>query len=78
MASVESMNGAPRMAPDADFVGGLGAVRSREQDRDERDHRLRQGRADGGQDAADRALGQVQLVAEPLDAVGEELGARRG
>jgi hypothetical protein len=33
-----------------------------------------QGRAHGGQHAAHRPLGQVQLMAEPLDTVGEELG----
>ena len=49
-----------------------------EQDRDDRDHRLGECRADGGQDGADRALGQLELVTEPLDAVREQLGADAG
>src|SRR5207253_1935029 len=44
------------------------------------DHR-NQGRRHGGghrrQHAPDRALGQVQLMAEPLDPVGEQLGAQQ-
>ena len=72
MASVASMNGAPRMAPmpTSSLVSAPPA-----EDGHDRDHRLGQGRADGGQDGADRALGQVQLAAHPLDAVGEQLGA---
>ena len=46
-----------------------------EHDGDERDHRLRQGRAYGRQDGPDRTFGQLELVAEPLDAVGEQLRA---
>ncbi len=58
--------------PDADLMAGRGAAG---QDGHQRDHRLRQGRADRGQDRADRALGQVELAADPLDAVREQLGA---
>ena len=79
MASVASMNGAPRMAPTPiSWPGRSAAARAGEQDRHERDHRLGQRRAHGGEDAADRALGQVQLMAEPLDAVGEQLGRDAG
>ena len=60
--------------PDADLIAGSAAAR---QDRDKRDHRLRQGRADGGQHRADRALGQVELAADPFDAVREQLGAQK-
>ena len=77
MASVASMNGAPRMAPTPTLwpVSELAASRAREEDRDDRDHRLGQRRADGRQHGADGALGQVEVVAEPLDAVGEQLRA---
>ena len=74
MASVESMNGAPRIAP---TPTSLERFARREQDRDDRDHRLGQGRPDGRQDRADRALGQLELAPEPLDAVGEQLGAEQ-
>ena len=60
--------------PDADRVRRLAG---REQDGDDRDHRLGQGRADRGQDRADRALGQLELAPEPFDAVGEQLGAEQ-
>ncbi len=70
MASVESMNGAPRIAPMPD-VGRRRAAG--EDDGDDRDHRLGQGRPDRRQDGADRPFGQVEVVAEPLDAVGEQL-----
>ena len=60
---------------DADLVRRVAALTGPgEEDRHERDHCLGQRRAHGSQDAAHCALGQVQLVAEPLDAVGEQLG----
>ena len=62
----------PEDRADADLVGVLVA---REQDRDDRDHRLGQGRPDGGEDGPDRALGEPELPPEPLDAVREQLGA---
>ena len=77
IASVESMNGAPRMAPTptaCDALGRVAAQEDRPEDRDDRDERLRHGRGHGREDAADGALREVQLVAEPLDAVREELG----
>ena len=74
MASVASMNGAPRIAPTPTSFGRLAG---REQDRDDRDHRLRQRRPDRRQDRADGALGEVELAPEPLDAVGEQLGAEQ-
>ena len=74
MASVESMNGAPRIAP---TPTSCDASPGREQDRDDRDHRLGQRRADRGQDRSDRALGELELAPEPLDAVGEQLGAEQ-
>ena len=74
MASVASMNGAPRMAPTPTSCRRLAG---REQDRDDRDHRLGQGRADRRQDRADGALGQLELAAEPFDAVGEQLRAEQ-
>ena len=75
IASVESMNGAPRIAPDADAVRRLGAAAG--QDRDDRDHRLGQRRADRGEDGPDGALGELELPAEPLDAVREQLRAEQ-
>ena len=62
---------------DADRLRALGrraAQQHRPEDGDDRDERLGHGRRDGRQHAADGPLGQLQLVAEPLDAVGEELG----
>ena len=75
IASVDSMNGAPEDRPDADAVRRLRAAA--EEDRDDRDHRLRERRADGREDRADRALGELELPAEPLDAVREQLGAEQ-
>ena len=74
IASVASMNGAPEDRADADLVRRLAG---REQDGDDRDHRLGQRRADRRQDGSDRALGQLELAPEPLDAVGEQLGAEQ-
>ena len=74
MASVDSMNGAPRIAPtptSCDDAAG------REQDRDDRDHRLGERGPDGRQDRPDGALGELQLAPDPLDAVGEQLGAHQ-
>ena len=50
---------------------------TREQDRDDRDHRLGQGGPDGREHGADRALGELELASEPLDAVGEQLGTEQ-
>ena len=61
--------------PDADAVRRLGAAAG--QDRDDRDHRLRQRGADRGEHGADRALGKLELPAEPLDAVREQLRAEQ-
>ncbi len=58
--------------PDADLVR---VCLAGEQDRDDRDHGLGQRRSDRREDRADGALGQPELVPEPLDAVGEQLGA---
>ncbi len=75
IASVESMNGAPRIAPtptpcDASEpppkrIAMIGIIVS--------------GSAvpDGREDRADRALGELELPAEPLDAVREQLGAEQ-
>ena len=60
--------------PDSDLMTSIRVARPCEQDRDERNHGFGQGRAYGRKNAADGTLGQVQLVAEPLDAVGEQLG----
>ena len=65
----------PEDRADADIVRVLSR---REQDRDDRDHRLGQRGADGREHGADRALGEAELPPEPLDAVGEQLGAARG
>jgi hypothetical protein len=48
----------------------------REHDRDDRDERLGEGRADGRKDGPHGALGEIHGPAEPLDPVGEELRAR--
>ena len=72
IASVESMNGAPRIAPTptscddapvAKRIAMIGIIVSGQRG------------ADRGEDRADGALGQLELAPEPLDAVGEELGA---
>ncbi len=66
----------PQDRPDADPVSVRGGTRlAGQEDRHDRDERLGQCRADGGEDAAHGTLGQVELAAEPLDPVGEELGA---
>ena len=53
---------------DRDVVGALlGADQG-----DDRDQRLRHRGADRGQQAADRALAELQAVPDPLDRVGEE------
>jgi putative ABC transport system permease protein len=44
------------------------------QDRDDRKDRLGQGRPDRRQDAADRALAEAEALADPFDAVREQLG----
>ena len=79
MASVASMNGAPRMAPTPTLVRRVGLPLPPAK-RIATSGIIVSGSAvpDGRQHAADGALGQVQLVAEPLDAVGEELGRRPG
>ena len=56
--------------PDADLARGHAAA---EQNRDQRNHRLRQRRTDGRQHRPDRSLAQLELMPEPLDAVGEQL-----
>ena len=63
----------PEDRPDADAVRRLGAAAG--QDRDDRDHRLREGRPDGREDRPDGALGELELPPEPLDPVREQLGA---
>ena len=55
--------------PDAHRVRRLP---SREEDRDDRDHRLWQGRPDGRQDGSDSTLGKFELPPEPFDAVREQ------
>ena len=72
IARVESMNGAPRMAP---TPISRATPPAGEQDRDDRDHRLGQRGPDRREHGPDRPLGEAQLLPEPLDAVGEELGA---
>ena len=74
IASVESMNGAPRIAPTPTAC----RLPRREDDGDDRDQCLGQCRADGGQHGPDRALAETELATQPLDAVGEELRAPRG
>ena len=64
----------PEDRADADLVRRLAG---REQDRDDRDHRLGQGRPDRREDGPDGALGELELAPEPLDAVGEQLGAEQ-
>ena len=72
MASVASMNGAPRIAPipiSADAVPPAKTIAM--------SGIIVSGRAvpDRREDAADGALGEVELLPEPLDAVREQLGA---
>ena len=70
IASVASMNGAPRMAPipmSCDPASECG------EQRHDRDRRLGQRRPHGRQDAADHPLGEPEPLADPLDAVGEQL-----
>ena len=72
IASVESMNGAPRIAPtpiSSDDCAG------REDDRDDRDQGLGERRTDRGEHGADGPFRQVQGATEPLDPVGEQLRA---
>ena len=57
---------------DRDVLRPLGAA----DDRDDRDQRLRHRGADRGEDAAGRALAEVEAVAEPLDRVREHERAR--
>ena len=54
-------------------VGRLAAATER--DRDDRDHRLRQRRPHRGEHGPNGPFGQLELAAEPLDAVREQLGA---
>ena len=75
IASVDEHERRAEDRPDADVVGRLAAAA--EDDRDDRDHRLGQRGADGGEDRPDRALGQLELAPEPLDAVREQLGAEQ-
>ena len=63
----------PENRSDADAVRRLRAAAG--QDRDDRDHRLRQRRADGREDRPDCPFGELELPPEPLDAVREQLGA---
>jgi hypothetical protein len=56
---------------DADVL----AARVAGHDRHERQDRLGQRGADRGQHAADHALGQAEALPDPLDPVGEQLGA---
>ena len=72
MARVDSMKGAPRMAP---MPISSPATCPPRQDGDERDDRLRQGGAHRRQHAAHGALAQIELAPEPLDAVDEQLAA---
>ena len=74
IASVDEHERRPEDRPDADLVRGLAG---REQDRDDRDHRLRQRGPDRREHRADGPLGQFELPSEPLDAVGEQLGAEQ-
>ena len=73
MASVVSMNGAPRIAPVP--ISSPAALPDKIAIKGEQ--RLRQRGADCGQDRADRALGQSEALADPLDAVREEFRARQ-
>ena len=59
---------------DADVlgVGGVG-----EEDGDDRDQGLGQGRADRREHAAHGALAELEAPPEPLDAVGEQLGGKK-
>ena len=64
----------------ADRMRGLGdppPTDRRPDDGDDRDQRLGHRRRHRGQHAADRPLGQVQPMPEPLDAVGEQLGGEQ-
>ena len=65
------MNGAPRMAPTPTSSAVCAAG---EHDRDDRHEGLGEGRAHRREDAAHRALAELVAPAEPLDAVGEQLG----
>ncbi len=61
-------------SPDADLLAGVTAM---DEDGDERDDRLGQSSAHGREHAAHGTLAQVELAAEPFDAVHEELAARK-
>src|SRR5439155_26927140 len=61
--------------PDPDTVRRSAAAT--EQDRDDRDHRLRQGRPDGGENRSDGTLGKLELPSEPLDPVREQFGTEQ-
>ncbi len=61
----------PQDRPDAHVVGGRSAS---EDDGDDRHQRLRQGGPDRGEHAAHGPFAELVATAEPLDAVGEELG----
>ena len=58
-------------------VAGIAAKHDRSHDGDDRDQGLRHRGGHRRQDAADRPFGQVQLMAEPLDAIGEQLGSHQ-
>jgi hypothetical protein len=64
------MNGAPEDRADADLL----AARLTGHDGHQRQDRLGERGADGGEHAADHALGQAEPLADPLDPVGEQLG----
>ena len=64
----------PQDRADADLVRRRAR---REQDGDDRDHRLGQCRADRGEHGTHRALGQFELASEPFDAVREQLRAHQ-
>jgi len=62
---------------DPDFLGALRGVpadQDRSDDGDDRDQGLGKGGCHRGEDAAHSPLAQVQAMAEPLDAVREQLG----
>ena len=74
MTSMASMKWRTQDSADAN------RIRSRpgpQHDRDKRNHRLGQGRANRRQEGPDRPFGQTELVTEPLDCLGAELGAEQ-
>ena len=68
------MNGAPRIGADPDLLAGSVSRR----DRDDRQERLGKRRADRGEHRADRSFRQTEPLADPFDAVREQLGAGKG